>query len=128
MCTLRYSRLLSLPIFGYLVYFFQLVLIQFQLTNTFYLSAKEKKVMKFIVFYLEKKAAHFEVQDFRLGHVLTFFSKPIMLNLDGKAISIENDVVYQRALWTLVSCSSLTLDTKKVLGHYLGDQILELYE
>ena len=129
-CTLRYSRIPSLPILGYLFLYLQLILIRLNIINYFYLSSKDKNKLPTIILELEKYFNEFTCKTFKIGHPLVLFTKPIILEVDSLQLkqNLSEEKSYQNVLWTLVKTEQLAFVTKKVLQKSHLKKLTSLYE
>lgn len=115
-CKLKYSRIPSIPLFGYCFYLFELLLIYGNLSKLFYMSSKEKKYIMFIIKLLDKKCSSFQVQTTEIGRNLLLFNKPLSLDLSmGTTFDLQNEDEYNQVLWTFVASERITSRTKTLL-------------
>jgi hypothetical protein len=121
-----FSPLASVPLFGYAFYAIQILFIKASLTQSFYMSAKEKRYMREVVGWVEQDFDAIYCYTIRIGHPLVFFTKPIALFLDSshiKELHLYSQDIYNRIVWTLVSTTFAQKDCLKKMSSLWSDQL-----
>jgi hypothetical protein len=105
---IKYSRVGTIPVAGYVFLAGQVCLLKVRLTTTFYLSAKDKRYIKHIISATENNFDNVVCDTLLIGHPLVFFTKPITLAItqsNVKRLNLYEETMYNRALWSIVTAS-----------------------
>jgi len=120
-CNLYYSPIMSLPIVGNSLYFFQIQLLRFGIFN-FYIASNKKAKERILLFkeiskkykLIFCKSTHFarNLQIFRTNDLI--LDTPKIENVSKMTTGKLYDL-----MWSLVFCNYVTAGTKKVLSNFL---------
>lgn len=108
---------------GYLWYIAQLGLVQIGLTNTMYLSSKNKRYMETIVLLAEQNVDAIICRTLFIGRPLMVFTKPIVLSLPPKShtrLNLLDETVYDRVVRTLSAVTAIDVSTQIILFSLFG--------
>lgn len=107
---LKYSKIGTVPVFGYLFYAVQLCLLKTHFATTLYISAKDKRYIHVIVNEAEKNFDVVRCESLFIGHPLIYFTKQIILSVqmvDSEKMNLNEETIYSRVLWTLATARSI---------------------
>jgi hypothetical protein len=125
----RFSKVGSLPLLGYIFYGLQLLLLKTNLSHVLYLSGKDKRYIATIVSLAERSVDEVVCETLLVGHPLVFFTRPITLKLERQALGLiehYSETMYNRVVWTLACIKNVDQKTRKTMVQSWGVDILPL--
>ena len=115
-CEINHFFLLDLPWIGGIFQLLILILVYLNFTSKVYLSRNKKTSTKIALKFIKNKFGQAKCNTYKLGRVIKDADFPIFSDQIFSNSNL-NQIDYGELMWTLVSSSSLSADTIKLLSN-----------